>query len=75
MLNEYPKEFVDFVMKLSRSICPSDTIYQGTVIVPYVMGISEKFRCIGNRLNVRTIFKTKDMLCGTLIKTGPLRDA
>jgi hypothetical protein len=49
LLNEYPQEFVDSSMKPSRSNCPSsDTIYQGTVIIPQVKGISEKFRCIGN---------------------------
>jgi hypothetical protein len=62
-------------MKPLRSNCPSpDTIYQGTVI-PYVKGISEKFRCTGNHFNVRTILKTKHILCGTLMKTGPARDA
>jgi hypothetical protein len=33
MLNEYPKEFVDSVMKPSKSSHPSsDTIYQGTIL-------------------------------------------
>jgi hypothetical protein len=31
--NEYPQEFVDSIMKTSRSNCPStDTIYQGMVV-------------------------------------------
>jgi hypothetical protein len=51
------------------------TIYQGTVIIPYVMGTSEKFKHIGNCFNVRTIFKTKHTLHGTLMKTGLVRDA
>jgi hypothetical protein len=60
MLNEYPQEFMDSIMKPWRSnrLC-SDTIYQGTAIIPYVKGTSDKFRRIGNRFNVRTIFKTK----------------
>jgi hypothetical protein len=63
-------------MKPSRSNRPSsDTIYKGTVIILYVKGISENFRCIGNCFNVRTIFKTKHILCGTSMKTGPVRDA
>jgi hypothetical protein len=45
------------------------------VIVPYVKGTSEKFRRAGNRFYVRTIFKTKHALPGTLTKTGPVRDA
>jgi hypothetical protein len=60
MLNVYPKEFFDSVMKPSIRNCPSsDTAYQGTVVIPYAEGISEKFRRIGNRFNLRTIFKTK----------------
>jgi hypothetical protein len=70
MLKEYPQEFVDSVMKPPRSNHPSsDTIYQGTVIIPYVKGISEKLRRVRNRINVRTIFKTKHVLRGTLMKT------
>jgi hypothetical protein len=58
MFNEYPKVLIDCIMKPPRSNRPSsDTIYQGTVIIPYVKGISEKFRWTGNRFNVRTIFK------------------
>jgi hypothetical protein len=75
MLNEYPKEFVDSIMQPSTTNCPSDIIYQGTVIIPYVKGISEKFRRIGNCFNLRTIFKTKHTLRGTLMETGLVRDA
>jgi hypothetical protein len=76
MLNEYRKEFVDSIMKPSTRNCPSsDAIYQGTVIIQYVTGISEKFRHIGNRFNLRTIFKTKHTFRGTLMKTGLVRDA
>jgi hypothetical protein len=76
MLNEYPQEFVDSIMKPSRSNCPySDTIYQGTILIPHVKVISKKFRHIGNNSNVRTIFKTKHSLRGALMNTGPVRDA
>jgi hypothetical protein len=76
MLNENPQEFFDSIIKPSTRNCPSlDTIYQGTVIIPYVKGFSEKVRRIGKRFNVRTIFKTKYTLRGALIKTGPVRDA
>jgi hypothetical protein len=75
MLNRYPKEFVDSVMKPSTTNRPSETKYQATVIIPpYVKGTSEKFSRIGNRFNLRTIFKTKHTLCGTLMKTGPVRE-
>jgi hypothetical protein len=37
MLNEYPKEFIDSVMKPSARNRPSsDAVYQGTGIIPYV---------------------------------------
>jgi hypothetical protein len=75
MLNEYPQEFVDSIIKPSRSNYPSYTIYQGTVIIPYVKGITDKLRHIGNHFNVRIIFKTEHVLCGTLTKTGLVRDA
>jgi hypothetical protein len=76
MLNEYPKEFVDSVMKPSTRNPPSsDTTYQGTVIIPYVNGTFEKFRSIGNRFNLRTTFKTKHKLRGILVKIAPERYA
>jgi hypothetical protein len=75
MLSEYSKEFVDSVMKPSARNHPSDTVYQGTVVVPYVKGTSEKFRHIRNHFNLRPIFKTKHTLRGTLMKTGLVRDA
>jgi hypothetical protein len=69
VLNEYPQEFVHSITKPSRSNHPSsETIHQGTVIIPHIKGISEKFRHTGNRFNVRTIFKTKHTLHGTLMK-------
>jgi hypothetical protein len=75
ILNKCPQEFLDPVMKPSRSNRPSDTIYQGTVIIPYVKDTSDKYRRIWNRFSWRTIFKTKHTLRGTLMKTGPVRDA
>jgi hypothetical protein len=76
MINEYPQDFIDSIMKPSRSNRPSsDTIYQGTVINIFSKGISLKFGRFGNSFNVRTILKTKHTLHGTLMKTGPVRDA
>jgi hypothetical protein len=42
----------------------SDIIHR-LVVIPYVKGTSERFRHIGNRFHLRTIFKTN----------GPVRDA
>jgi hypothetical protein len=38
------------------------------------MRVSEKFKRIGNRYNIRTILKTKHTLRSSLIKTRPERD-
>jgi hypothetical protein len=76
MLNKYTQESADSIMKPSRRNCPSsDTIHQSMIITPYVKSISVKFRCTGNHFCVRNIFKTNHTLHGTMIKTGPLRDA
>jgi hypothetical protein len=40
MLNEYPQEFDDFILKPLISSHPSNTVYLGVVIIPYVKGIS-----------------------------------
>jgi hypothetical protein len=53
--SEYPQEFVDSIQKPLRSNRPSDTTYQGTVVIPYVKGISKKFRPIGKCFSSRTI--------------------
>jgi hypothetical protein len=76
MLNEHPQELADSIMKPSRSKhSSSDKIYKGTVIISYIKNISEKFGHTGHCFSVRTIFKTKHTLCGTLMKTGLVRDA
>jgi hypothetical protein len=74
VFNEYPQEFIDFIPKPSRNNCPfSDTIYQVIIVIPYIKGISEKSRCIGNLFSIRTIFKSKHTLRRTLMKTGRVR--
>jgi hypothetical protein len=42
--------------------------------IPYVEGVSEKFKRIGNRHNIRMIFKTIHTLRSLLMKTRPGRD-
>jgi hypothetical protein len=76
IMSEYPKDLVDSVMKpLARNCPPSDTVYEGTVVILFVKGTSEKFRCIWNCFNLRIILKTKHTLLGTLMRTGPVTDA
>jgi hypothetical protein len=44
------------------------------VVIPYVKGISEKFKRIGNRYNIKTIFKTKYALRDILMRTRPISE-
>jgi hypothetical protein len=44
------------------------------VAIPYLKGISEKFRHTGDKYNIRTAFKTKRSLCNLLVNTRPQRD-
>jgi predicted GIY-YIG superfamily endonuclease len=46
----------------------------GLVYIPYVKGVSEKFKRTGNQYNIRTIFKTKHTLRSSLARTRPKRD-
>jgi uncharacterized protein (UPF0335 family) len=75
MLNGYLQHFIDSVIKSRRNKHPStDRIPHTTVINPYVRGISEKFWCIENHFNIRTIFKTECTLQGSLLTNRPRRD-
>jgi hypothetical protein len=47
----YSQTFLFSTMNPPRCNCPSNTLYQGIVIIPYVKGISEKFVWIGNDFN------------------------
>jgi hypothetical protein len=74
MLNQYPKEYVDSVIQpKARNRRSPDTVYQGTVVIPYVKGNSEKFSRIRNRFNLRTIFKTKHTLRESLMNPYRLK--
>jgi hypothetical protein len=55
--------------------CPSsDRVSHGSIVIPYVRGISEKYQCNGNCVNIRNIFKTKCTLHGPLMTTRPDTD-
>jgi hypothetical protein len=67
MLNEYPQEFITLILKTSRSChYSSETRYQDTVFIPYDKVISEKFKHTGTQFNVKIVFKTKQIVLGTL---------
>jgi hypothetical protein len=58
--NGYPKYFVDTTInKFGKKNYPSTQSKEAcTVVIPYVKGISDKFKRIGNKYNIKTIFKT-----------------
>jgi hypothetical protein len=51
-----------------------DEKHPGSMYIPYVKGVSERFKRIGNRYNIRTIFKIKHILRSSLMKTRLERD-
>jgi hypothetical protein len=72
-LNGYPQGFIDSVInskvigRLNKEQKPLGSVY-----IPYVKGVSEKFKRIGYRY-IRTIFKTNHALRSSLMKTRPER--
>jgi hypothetical protein len=68
-------------VSLTRSLIPRVAVVRikeqkplDSVCIPYVKGVSEKFKRIGNPYNIRTIFKTEHTLRSSLTKTRPERD-
>jgi hypothetical protein len=43
--------------------------------IPYMKGISEKFRHRGNCFNIKIVIETKHMLTGMFMRTGPVRSS
>jgi hypothetical protein len=74
-LNVYPQGLTDSVINSKGSSrLNKEQKPLGSVYVPYVKGVSEKFKCIWNRYDIRTIFKTKYNLTNALMKTRLERD-
>jgi hypothetical protein len=74
-LNGYPRGFIDSVINSKGSSrMNKEEKPLGYVYIPYVKGVSEKFKRIGNGYNVRTIFRTKHTLKNSLMKTRPNTD-
>jgi hypothetical protein len=70
------QRFTDFVIKPGNGNRPSSgKTDHSTVVIPYLKGISEKFRSIGNSFKVMIIFNTKHTFGGALMKAAPVRDA
>jgi hypothetical protein len=54
VLSGYPSVSVDSIINgpTTRSRPDTDITPLGTVVIPYIKGVSEKFRQIGNRYNI-----------------------
>jgi hypothetical protein len=67
-LNGYPQGFIDSVINSKGSSHPNtEEKPLGSVYIPHVKGVSEKFKHIGNRYNIRMIVKTKHKRRSSLI--------
>jgi hypothetical protein len=54
LLNVYPEGFIDSVINSKgNSYLTKEEKSLGSLYIPYVKGGSEKFKCIGNRYNIR----------------------
>jgi hypothetical protein len=61
--NGYPWGFIDFVINSKGSSHLKREVKSlGSVYIPYMKGVSEKFKRIGNWYNIRTIFRMKTLL-------------
>jgi hypothetical protein len=69
--NGYPKHFVDTTInKFGKKSYPSTQSKAAcTVVIAYVKGISDKFKRIGNKYNIKTVFKTKHTLRDIFVRT------
>jgi hypothetical protein len=63
--NGYLQHFINSIIISERNNCPSDRVPYGSVVIPYVRGIYEKLRSIGNGINIRIIFKSTHTLIHT----------
>jgi hypothetical protein len=74
-LSVYPQGFINLVVRSKGSSHQKkEEKPLGSVSIPYVKGVSENFKCIGNQYNIRTVFITKHTLCSSLVRTRPKRD-
>jgi hypothetical protein len=76
--NGYSRDFVVAAIKSRVGANPKTTQEEKPLCyihIPYIKGISEKFRRIGNQYKVKTIFKTRNSLRSLLTKTKPYQDS
>jgi hypothetical protein len=70
--NGYQLKFTDTVIKsVQISSQENDNTSFGSVAILYVKGICGKFKRVGNRYNIRKVFRTKHSLRTSLMSTKP----
>jgi hypothetical protein len=76
-LNGYHRSFIDLVINLKGNSPPKKKEVKppGSVYIPCVKGVSEKFKHIRNWYNIRTIFRTVHTPRSSLMRTRPERDS
>jgi hypothetical protein len=73
--NGYPQVFNDSVINFKGSSHPNkEQKPVSSVYIPCVKGVSGNLKRIGNRYNIKAIFKIKYSHRNLLIKTRPKRD-
>jgi hypothetical protein len=65
------KSFIESAIKSKHNRQKKEEKPVSTVCIPYVKGFSEKFKRIGNRYNIRTIFRTRNTLGSSLMRKKP----
>jgi hypothetical protein len=75
-LNGFPPELINSVINNigGNNRLRNDVKPIGSVVNPYVKGISDEFKRFGKRYNIRTIFKTKYTFRNTLVITRSMID-
>jgi hypothetical protein len=75
-LNVFPPKLINSVINNNggKNRLRNDVKPIGSVVIPYVKGISGKFKRIGKRYKIRTVFKTKHTIRNTLMRTRPMSD-
>jgi hypothetical protein len=75
LLSAYPRKLIDSVVNRSEGNDHSRKEVKpiGSAFIPYMKGISEKFRCISYGSIIRTIFETRHTLRSILMSTRPGR--
>jgi hypothetical protein len=68
-LNSYPQGFTDSIINSKGNNLPKKEVKAlDSVYIPYVKGVSGKFKCIRYWYNIRTIFRMKHALRGSLTR-------